>query len=93
MRALPTVRPIRFGESCVPISRTIDAAVVAGSMPYRKLFGGMSGESKLVGKEMMLLGVRIRAYRTLFGVAAAGHPSKIFRAVRAGRHRLDARPA
>lgn len=93
MRALPRVCPIRFGESCVPITWTIDAVVVAGSMPYRKLFGGTSAESKLIGEEMMLLVARIRAYHTLFGVAAAGRPSKIFRAVGAGRHRLDARPA
>ena len=42
----------------------LDAVVVAGSMPYRKLFDGTHGDSKLSDEEMMLLGARIRAYHT-----------------------------
>src|SRR5688572_3469897 len=40
----------------------LDAVVVAGSMPYRKLFDGTGGDSALTDEEMMLLGARIRAY-------------------------------
>lgn len=40
----------------------LDAVVVAGSMPYRKLFDGTRGDSKLTDEEMMQLGARIRAY-------------------------------
>ncbi|HZB57036.1 MAG TPA: hypothetical protein VE527_25595, partial [Reyranella sp.] len=42
----------------------LDAVVVAGSMPYRKLFDGTGGDSTLTDEEMMLLGARIRAYHT-----------------------------
>ena len=42
----------------------LDAVVVAGSMPYRKLFDGTQGDPKLTDEEMMLLGARIRAYHT-----------------------------
>jgi len=42
----------------------LDAVVVAGSMPYRKLFDGTRGESAMTDEEMMLLGARIRAYHT-----------------------------
>ncbi len=42
----------------------LDAVVVAGSMPYRKLFDGTHGDSKLTDEEMMLLAARIRAYHT-----------------------------
>ena len=42
----------------------LDAVVVAGSMPYRKLFDGTRGDSTLTDEEMMLLGARIRAYHT-----------------------------
>jgi len=42
----------------------LDAVVVAGSMPYRKLFDGTHGDSKLTDEDMMLLGARIRAYHT-----------------------------
>jgi hypothetical protein len=40
----------------------LDAVVVAGSMPYRKLFDGARGTSAISDEEMMLLGARIRAY-------------------------------
>jgi hypothetical protein len=40
----------------------LDAVVVAGSMPYRKLFDGSRGTSAISDEEMMLLGARIRAY-------------------------------
>ena len=40
----------------------LDAVVVAGSMPYRKLFDGTHGEFRVTDEEMMLLGARIRAY-------------------------------
>jgi hypothetical protein len=40
----------------------LDAVVVAGSMPYRKLFDGTLGDSTMTDEEMMLLGARIRAY-------------------------------
>jgi len=40
----------------------LDAVVVAGSMPYRKLFDGSRGDSALSDEEMMMLGARIRAY-------------------------------
>ena len=40
----------------------LDAVVVAGSMPYRKLFDGTHGDSTMTDEEMMLLGARIRAY-------------------------------
>ena len=42
----------------------LDAAVVAGSMPYRKLFDGTRGDSAMTDEEMMALGARIRAYHT-----------------------------
>jgi len=42
----------------------LDAVVVAGSMPYRKLFDGTRGDSTMTDEEMMLLGARIRAYHT-----------------------------
>src|ERR1044072_5129843 len=42
----------------------LDAVVAAGSMPYRKLFDGTRGDSKLTEEEMMALGARIRAYHT-----------------------------
>lgn len=44
------------------LEQYLDAVVVAGSMPYRKLFDGAHGESRLTDEEMMLLGARIRAY-------------------------------
>jgi hypothetical protein len=44
------------------IEAYLDAVVVAGSMPYRKLFDGTHGELDMTDKEMMLLGARIRAY-------------------------------
>jgi hypothetical protein len=40
----------------------LDAVVVAGSMPYRKLFDGSRGTSAISDEEMVLLGARIRAY-------------------------------
>ncbi len=40
----------------------LDAAVVAGTMPYRKLFDGSRGDSAMTDEEMMALGARIRAY-------------------------------
>lgn len=40
----------------------LDAVVVAGSMPYRKLFDGSRGDSSMTDEEMMMLGARIRAY-------------------------------
>ena len=42
----------------------LDAVVVAGTMPYRKLFDGTRGDWRLTDEEMMLLGARIRAYHT-----------------------------
>ena len=42
----------------------LDAVVVAGSMPYRKLFDGTHGDSKMTDEEMMHLGARIRAYHS-----------------------------
>lgn len=42
----------------------LDAVVVAGSMPYRKLFDGTHGDFRLTDDEMMLLGARIRAYHS-----------------------------
>ena len=42
----------------------LDAVVVAGSMPYRKLFDGTDGDSKMTDEEMMHLGARIRAYHS-----------------------------
>jgi hypothetical protein len=46
----------------VDLEEYLDAVVVAGSMPYRKLFDGTRGDSTLTDEEMMLLGARIRAY-------------------------------
>ena len=43
----------------------LDAVVVAGSMPYRKLFDGTRGESTMTDEEMMALGARIRAYHAM----------------------------
>jgi hypothetical protein len=43
----------------------LDAVVVAGSMPYRKLFDGTRGDSTMTDEEMMLLGARIRAYHAV----------------------------
>jgi hypothetical protein len=43
----------------------LDAVVVAGSMPYRKLFDGTRGDSKMSDEEMMALGARIRAYHAV----------------------------
>lgn len=43
----------------------LDAVVVAGSMPYRKLFDGTQGDSTITDEELMLLGARIRAYHTV----------------------------
>ena len=40
----------------------LDAVVVAGTMPYRKLFDGTHGDSAMSDDEMMALGARIRAY-------------------------------
>jgi hypothetical protein len=40
----------------------LDAVVVAGTMPYRKLFDGSRSGSRMSDEEMMLLGARIRAY-------------------------------
>lgn len=40
----------------------LDAVVVAGTMPYRKLFDGTHGDSAMTDEEMMALGARIRAY-------------------------------
>ena len=48
----------------VDLEEYLDAVVVAGSMPYRKLFDGTRGDSTLTDEEMMLLGARIRAYHT-----------------------------
>jgi len=42
----------------------LDAAVVAGTMPYRKLFDGSHGDSTMTDEEMMALGARIRAYHS-----------------------------
>jgi hypothetical protein len=42
----------------------LDAVVVAGSMPYRKLFDGTRGDLAMSDEEMMLFGARIRAYHT-----------------------------
>lgn len=44
------------------IEEYLDAVVVAGSMPYRKLFDGSRGNSSMTDEEMMMLGARIRAY-------------------------------
>jgi hypothetical protein len=46
------------------IEEYLDAVVVAGSMPYRKLFDGSRGDSSMTDEEMMLLGARIRAYHS-----------------------------
>lgn len=43
----------------------LDAVVVAGSMPYRKLFDGTNGDSTMTDDEMMALGARIRAYHAV----------------------------
>jgi hypothetical protein len=43
----------------------LDAVVVAGSMPYRKLFDGTRGDSTMTDEEMMALGARIRAYHAV----------------------------
>jgi hypothetical protein len=40
----------------------LDAVVVAGTMPYRKLFDGTRADSAMTDEEMMALGARIRAY-------------------------------
>lgn len=40
----------------------LDAVVVAGTMPYRKLFDGTRGDSAMTDEEVMALGARIRAY-------------------------------
>jgi len=50
----------------------LDAVVVAGSMPYRKLFDGTRGESAMTDEEMMLLGARIRAYHGKDDMGAPG---------------------
>ena len=57
----------------------LDAVVVAGSMPYRKLFDGTRGDSTLTDEEMMLLGARIRAYHTagVMGPLAIVMPSPL----------------
>lgn len=44
------------------IEEYLDAVVVAGSMPYRKLFDGSRADSAMTEEEMMMLGARIRAY-------------------------------
>lgn len=46
------------------IEEYLDAVVVAGSMPYRKLFDGSRGDSSMTDEEMMMLGARIRAYHS-----------------------------
>jgi hypothetical protein len=46
------------------IEEYLDSVVVAGSMPYRKLFDGSRGDSSMTDEEMMMLGARIRAYHT-----------------------------
>jgi hypothetical protein len=43
----------------------LDAVVVAGSMPYRKLFDGTQGDLMITDDELMLLGARVRAYHTV----------------------------
>lgn len=48
----------------------LDAVVVAGSMPYRKLFDGTHGDSAMTDEEMMILGARIRAYHTTGAMGA-----------------------
>lgn len=47
------------------LEKYLDAVVVAGSMPYRKLFDGTRGESTMTDEEMMALGARIRAYHAM----------------------------
>lgn len=44
------------------IEAYLDAVVVAGAMPYRKLFDGTQGEPAMSEEEVMVLGARIRAY-------------------------------
>lgn len=44
------------------IAEYLDAVVVAGSMPYRKLFDASQAETAMTDEEMMMLGARIRAY-------------------------------
>ena len=44
------------------LEQYLDAVVVAGSMPYKKLFDGTQGDSAMTDEEMMALGARIRAY-------------------------------
>lgn len=46
------------------IAEYLDAVVVAGSMPYRKLFDASRAESAMTDEEMMMLGARIRAYHS-----------------------------
>ena len=47
------------------LEQYLDAVVVAGSMPYRKLFDGTRGDSAITDEEMMALGARIRAYHAM----------------------------
>jgi hypothetical protein len=48
--------------SLADIEQYLDAVVVAGTMPYRKLFDGTRGDAAMTDEEMMMLGARIRAY-------------------------------
>lgn len=53
------------------IERYLDAVVVAGTMPYRKLFDGTNGDTAMTDEEMMQLGARIRAYHGQGGTMGA----------------------
>lgn len=48
----------------------LDAVVVAGTMPYRKLFDATGAESAMTDEEMMTLGARIRAYHGMSTMGA-----------------------
>jgi len=52
------------------IEQYLDAVVVAGTMPYRKLFDGTKGDSVMTDEQMMALGARIRAYHGLGAMGA-----------------------
>ncbi|HZP98946.1 MAG TPA: hypothetical protein VFB13_05365 [Reyranella sp.] len=52
----------RDSVGLVDMQEYLDAVVVDGAMPYRKIFDLTHGTLDLDDKEMMILGARIRAY-------------------------------
>ena len=54
----------RDSVSLEEMQEYLDAVVVEGALPYRKIFDVTHGGFELSDKDMMMLGARIRAYGT-----------------------------